>query len=312
MAIYASLVHGLDLPLWGAFGFSIESVRNDLQNDLGPDDYVLSIGTSGEPTPPELQGRLLGLLRLARQQVATGDYVEADHWKAHLDSNGGQPRWPYGMPIIDAEEFDDPLPLKNVVLPRIAQENLHMKLATNYELLLPDEEARVLALPRTKAFDIYRAPGSSFQAGLLPRRPGPPPSDVERTSVPRHGVAATYLMVLDGKQALNLSKRGDHSIFKIGFSRDPQTRLKALNCYFPKPDLLRWRIELEQWHSDAVSAYSMEQAALEFIHAKATHLTGEIYEGRLTDAISAFSKAKRSTIRLNAADVPESTADLMF
>jgi hypothetical protein len=313
MAIYASLVHGLDLPLWGAFGFSIESVRNDLQNDLKSGDYVLAIGTSGEPTPGHLQGRLIGLLTLARQQVRTGDYVEPNHWQAHLDGNGGQPRWPYGMPIIEAELFVEPLPVKNDALPRISEQNLHMKLATNYERLTPAEEAAVMSLTRVRAPAIYKSEGATFQEALLPRRPGPPPTDKHRTSVPTFGAAATYLMVLDGTHARNLASRGDRAIFKIGFSRDPQARLKALNCFYPKPELLRWKIEAEQWHADAVNAYAMEQHALSVLHAsQAKHLQGEIYEGRLTDAVSAFSKAKRDAVRPPNGQLPQFDSDLMF
>lgn len=313
MAIFASLTHGLDLPLWGAFGFSIESVRNSLQNDLNPGDLVLAIGTSGEPTPRELQGKLLGLLKLARQQVVTGDYVEPGHWSAHLAGNGGLPRWPYGMPIIEAEMFDEPLPIKNDVLPRIKDLGLHMKLATNYERLTPEEEAAVLALPKTPAQEIFRAPGSSFQSKLLPRRPGPPPSGKKKVQLPTTGPAATYLMVLEGKQARNLSARSDQCIFKIGFSRDPQTRLRALNCFYPKPDLLRWKVEAEQWHEDALNAYSMEQHALGIVHnSAATHLSGEIYEGRIADALSAFAKAKRNAVRQEGADLPNIEPDIMY
>jgi hypothetical protein len=120
-------------------------------------------------------------------------------------------------------------------------------------------------------------------------------------------------MVLDGGHAKNMVTRGDQTIFKIGFSRDPQSRLQTLNCFYPKPDLLRWRIEAEQWHSDPINAYAMEQHALNLVHnSQAKHLVGEIYEGRLADAVSAFVKAKRDAVRPDATQLPDFVPDLMF
>jgi hypothetical protein len=52
--IYATLAWGFGPDTWGAVGFSIESVRNSLPDDLRKKNgLVLTIGTQGDETAPE-------------------------------------------------------------------------------------------------------------------------------------------------------------------------------------------------------------------------------------------------------------------
>lgn len=297
MAIYASLVHGIDLDRWGAFGFSKEVVRDQLARELQEGDLVLSIGTMGEPTPEPLRGRLLALMKVGRRQVFTQDYVEPQHWANHLAGNNGVPRWPYGLPIISAEVFSEPLPEKNVALPRFKEANLHMKLATNYERLTPDEEMLVLKQLRETAPSIYQAQSASFMAGLLQRRPGPPPSTSPRIISRTSGAAATYLLRLEGKMAVDFSG-SKLVIAKGGFSTDPIRRLKEINSFLPDENLLRWSIELEQWHIDEVNAYAMEQELFRQLSIEGfLHLKGELYRGDPRRLRTAWYSALQNAIR---------------
>lgn len=315
MAIYASLVHGLDLELWGAFGFSHERVRDNLARELKSGDWVLSIGTMGEPTPENLRGRLLALMQLGRRQVVTQDYVEPNHWNEHLASNGGYPRWPYGLPIVAAEVFDNLLPYKDVIIPRFRDQNLHMKLASNYEKLSADEERRVLQLPRTLAPLIYSAHNSSFQANLLPRRPGPKPSSSVRTLTPKSGPAATYVMRLEGELAASLFPKSlGGAILKGGFSNDPSRRLAEVNSFYPAPAKLRWKLEWQQWHKDELNAYALEQ---EFFRQLGLYgfqnVKGEIYVGNERQLSSAWTTAiglaRRPTAAVPRPQIYESYLD---
>ena len=101
------------------------------------------MGTMGDETAESEQGRLLGLHEMATRPVPTQEMVDPDRWADHLAENGGQPKWPFGLPIVSAERFLSP-PLRAHLLPRLHEENLHRKLASNYELLTPEEAVRVL------------------------------------------------------------------------------------------------------------------------------------------------------------------------
>lgn len=246
--IFATLAWGFAPDTWGAIGFGLEKVRNDLAADLRKrGGFVLTIGTMGIETSPEEQGRLLGLHEVGTLSIRTEELVEPSLWSSHIRDNGGQPKWPFGLPIASAERFNDPQPTRRLLLPRLHDENLHMKLATNYVELTPDEAQAVLAVPRTRVDEIWSTPISAFATKRLGRSPaGFKPSPGIRTLTVTSGPAATYCFSLEGtavKQvAANLVPFGSNiRIFKIGFSSDPERRRQQLNAYLPDSRTLEWR-----------------------------------------------------------------------
>lgn len=300
--IFATLAFGLDPEVWGAFGFASDKVRNDLAQEIRPQDRVLIIGTHGPETHVEEErGRLLGLIEAARQAVNTGELVEPSRWQRHLDEFNGVARWPYGMPIASAEKFDKPLPESREILPRIYERNLHMKLATHYEALMPDEVARVLALPRHPVKSIWRTPRGSFAANLLQGRPGPPPSLPPRLLTPSSGPAATYCLALKGGAAREasepvLGRKPDWSVFKVGFTNNPSRRRDELAAYFPHAAQLDWKFTLLQWHADEINAYAMEQE----VFAQLARLGSYRFKGEMVAASEAMIAEAWNLARLNA------------
>ena len=290
---------GFTPDTWGAIGFGFEKVRNELAADLRKKGgSVLTIGTMGIETRPEEQGRLLGLHSVGTLPIRTEQLVAPSLWSSHLRDNGGQPKWPFGLPIIYAERFDDPQPTRRTLLPRLHDENLHMKLATNYVELTPHEASAVIAAPRTRADAIWSTPISAFATKRLGRfPPGVKPSPGIRTLTVTSGPAATYCFALEGaavnQVAANLVPFGSNlRIFKIGFSGDPERRRQQLNTYLPDPRTLEWRPVMSDWHADEINAWAMEQEVFaQLLRKGVAPVKGEIYALRETELVTAWQSA---------------------
>lgn len=301
--IFATLAWGFDPERWGVLGFSNESVRNKLGGELRGGGLVLTMGTMGEDTPEPLRGRLMALHKLGTRAIATQELVEPEHWRRHLDEHNGRPKWPYGLPILTAEGFDDPLPLRSEILPRLHADNLHQKLATNYEELTVEEVRRVLAAPRTAVAEIWSSPVSDFIGGMTRPPKGPPPTSGERVLLRSSGPAATYCFQLRGtalaQTTINVAPAWSRvAIFKIGFSNDPARRRKELNTYLPDIRTLEWGPVLEQWHGDEINAWAMEQEVfVQLLRRAAVHVKGEIFAAKMGTLESAWTTAMTSTRR---------------
>ncbi len=226
--IFATLAWGFGPDTWGAIGFSNEKTRNALADDLRKKGgSVLTIGTMGTETGPADKGRLLGLHSVSTTPIRTEELVEPTVWSQHLHENGGTPKWPFGLPIISAERFDDPRPPRRQLLPRLHDDGLHMKLATNYEELTPEEAALVLGASRTPVSHIWSTPLSAFavrRIGSFPK--GPKPSPGVRALSIQSGPAATYCFVLAGtaldRVAVNVAPPGRGlTVYKVGSRTTP-------------------------------------------------------------------------------------------
>lgn len=282
--IFATLTHGFDPEAWAAFGFANEKTRSKLASELRAEGgLLLSIGTMGEETPEHLRGRLLALHRLGTRPIATGELVEPEHWAAHLASNGGAPRWPYGLPILAAERFIAPLQARSDLLPRLHSDNLHQKLASSFERLKSEEAAAVLSLPRVPVTNLWRTRALDFAAGLIKPPAGPKPSSGTRILSTISGPAATYSFELKGPAFAEVGSRvaprnSGKFVFKIGFSNNPERRLRELNAHLPDPTRLSWTYRSMQWHADEINAWAMEQAVFKELQADSTAwIRGEIY-----------------------------------
>lgn len=301
--IFATLAWGFDPEHWGAVGFSNEGVRNRLASELwSSDGLVLTMGTTGEETPVELRGRLLGLHRLGTMAIATEELVEPQRWQDHICDNGGEPKWPFGLPIREAEEFDDP-PLRAELLPRLHKENLHRKLASNYELLTAEEARRVLALPRRRVERIWASVAADFAAHLTKPPKGPRPSPGQRVLSRSSGPAATYCFRLEGSAIALVSANiapswRQWTVYKVGFSNDPERRRRELNAYLPDEATLRWATFMAQWHADEINAWAMEQEVFrQLLSRSAAHVKGEILAARPSVLEASWSAAIGSARR---------------
>lgn len=283
--IFATKVWGLGSETWGTLGFSKPGVRDALAGEFKPGDFVLYVGTHGRQTAEEHQGRLIGLVKVDSTHANTADLVEPETWAAHLRENGGEPKWPFGLPVTEAWRFmDDPLPEEKVALPRLT-EGLAMKLATNYEELSQEEVELVLALPRERVEKIYRSDANqaamnrqAMRAALRTQGSGrgPMPALGRREVTYSIKPAATYCMELfDSSGGLALISAGlrpsqleTRRVYKIGWSTDVSKRRGTMNFAFPAPALLGWRIHISQRRDSQLDAFLLEQAVLSALSSK--------------------------------------------
>lgn len=302
--IFASGVFGSDYDLWGAWSFTDRGTRNKLAETISDEDWCLAIGMTSTHTPVHEQGRLLALLRIGPELIRTQEMVEPEHWQRTVKLHGPG-KWLYGFPIAHVERFEagpDGLPRRRDILPRIDAENRYMQVGRFFMELDVEETARVLALPRTRDPNIFRTPVSEFAARLLKARNGPPPSSGTRLLSAKSGPAATYLMVLGGSACdaviAPIAADRSKSVWKVGFSRDPERRLGELNAYLPSDATLHWRLIRAQWHEDEINAWAMEQRIFALVtERRANRFKGEMLcdsEG-LVEAL--WNEALQSTCR---------------
>ena len=274
---------------------------------------MLYIGTTGKQTKEEERDRLLGLVKVDSTHVFTQNLVEPQKWASHLADNDGQPKWPYGLPITEAWEFvDSPLPEEKAVLPRLRNDHLDMKMAVNYEQLTPEEQERVLALPRNRVAKIYSSAEietararQTLRANLRAggSSPGPTPITGSRTVGWKVQPAKFYCMELEGGLAFEVagisrSVKETRRIYKLGWAIDPDLRRRALNFSMPNMNSLGWKVVFTQAAATQLDAYKIEQVVLAKLKSKKLVGKEEMVCCTLTEvhlaAISAFSSLPTS------------------
>lgn len=279
--VFATKVWGWGPERWAVLGFSRQGVRDSVSRQIQPGDLILFIGTSGDETLDEDKGRLLGLAEIDHRPVATEELVDPELWREMVAANGGTPKWPWGLPYVRAWSLDE-RPLERMFLPRLPPMAIH--LASNIELLEPDEAEKVLALSKHEVSDQMYESAARAQArqnaqmraalrnsGNDPTT-GPLPTTGRRASDYRDRTAFLYVMRFHGKKVLP-ELLGKHlafgeELFKIGWSYLPERRLLQINKSFPNLAAAGWRLHFRQALPDAKRAYRAEQFVLTLLRDK--------------------------------------------
>lgn len=267
--VFATKVWGFEPERWAVLGFSRPGSRDALARDLRPEDWVLHIGTrvTGD-TQASDRGQLLGIARLGTMAIATEAGVEPAFWQHNLERNGGKPKWPFGLPMVEAKRFIGTGLDEYQVLPSFKGANLGLVLGTNAIELSPEEAQRVLALA-TEPVQLYSSPEiedararddlrQKLRRAPIPHKPG------ERTSVYEDQAAFTYVLKLVGPGVASaygengVGGRLPRNIFKIGYAVDVKKRAETLNFAFPNLKCLRWVPVMQQRHDTNVEAMAME------------------------------------------------------
>ena len=93
MTVYLTKVWGFGEPC-GPLQFSTKGWRDRARAELKPDDLVILVGTKGEPTDKDDQGRVLGMMEPTTQIVLSMDF---DLPTRKVDFNDeGEYRWVAG------------------------------------------------------------------------------------------------------------------------------------------------------------------------------------------------------------------------
>lgn len=302
--IFASGVFASDYDLWAAWSFTDRGTRDKLARIIGDDDWCLAIGMTSTYTPEHERGRLLALLRIGPDLIATREMVEPGHWRRTVEEHGVG-KWEHGFPIRSVERFVpgvDGLPARREVLPRVDAENRYMQVGRYFLELTSDEVARVLALPRTVDASIYQSASSAFSSRLRRGFTGPPPNVGTRLLTTASGPAATYLALLSGSAATTVAQPvlacPRDLVWKVGFSNAPDRRLTELNAHLPCAGSLRWELTRTQWHEDEINAWAMEQRIFELVTLRgADRFKGEMIAASREFVDTLWTDARASAVR---------------
>jgi hypothetical protein len=246
------------------------------------------------------------MTRLSEAHIATRDGVEPALWEEYLEGNGGKPKWPYGLPMVEARRFSSPREQRDeyLLIPRLRHANLGLVLATRAILLEPNEADAILKLP-SESCTLYDSPAlraARERAGLresLRRRRTVPPTFGERTSSYESEPAWTYVFELTGpglSTAVGDSSVGGRRgkrVYKVGYAIDHEQRLRALNFAFPNLKALSWRIAFRHPHGDPLAAIAMEAELHELLDPHTAREAGntEIFVCEERELMNAWQKA---------------------
>lgn len=253
MQLFITRVWGFDPKLWPVIAFSKPGDRNKLLREARPGDCVAFVCTKTDKADVENQGRLLGVAEIGRDAVYTLDLIQTEQERKNALLPNGQPKWPHGVPMVEAWAFDDKPLLMDVIdrqLPRSATQQA-VKLS-------PESQRAIELLPATK----IELPDIPLLADLRRRNQilagrskGPKPS-AWKGVVERNKGTQGYTYVF---------RFGDTDCWKIGRTINIENRLSDVNKHVPHEVLndARWhRVYEQEWDSEDL-AHDMEQKVLD-------------------------------------------------
>ncbi|WP_145962938.1 GIY-YIG nuclease family protein [Mangrovicoccus ximenensis] len=242
-------VWGWDVPV-GPLQFSTSGWRDNALRQLADGDRVVLVGTTGDQTPDDMKGRLLGVMEPSREPVMSLDF---DVRARPGDFVDGEYKWPVGLMNLRAWSLPQRPKLNQVSNRRFAMDS-----AQGIVLLNDDETVRVRSLDWLE--EALLQPTAQAQARIAKRhgtakRTAPMPTTTRRGVMHmRRAPAYTYAMRIVG---------GQPNAFKIGWAFDFKQRARQFNrAAMPGLGGLEYKPFRYHLWDTARQAYAMEQALL--------------------------------------------------
>ena len=266
MRLFLTKVWGWDAPV-GPLQFSTSGWRDNALRKLEDGDRVVLVGTTGEQTPGDMKGRLLGVMEPSREPVMSLDF---DVQARPGDFVDGEYKWPVGLMNLRAWSLP-----QRPRLNEVSDRTFSMDSAQGIVPLSDDEVARVLELDWLE--EALMQPTAQAQARIAKRhgtakRTAPPPTTTRRGVMHmRRAPAFTYAMRVAGARP---------SAFKIGWAFDFKQRARQFNrAAMPSLGGLEYQpFRFHLWDT-ARQAYAMEQALLAKLSDRLHGENGEIITG---------------------------------
>lgn len=242
-------VWGWDVPV-GPLQFSTSGWRDNALRQLADGDLVVLVGTTGDQTPDDMKGRLLGVMEPSREPVMALDF---DVRARPGDFVEGEYKWPVGLMNLRAWSLP-----QRPKLNQLSDRRFSMDSAQGIVRLNADETARVRSLDWRE--EALMQPTAQAQARIAKRhaiakRTAPPPTTTRRGVMHmRRAPAYTYAMRVVGARP---------NAFKIGWAFDFKQRARQFNrAAMPELGGLEYKPFRYHLWDTARQAYAMEQALL--------------------------------------------------
>lgn len=275
-------------------GFGNDGALRTYLKDSDLDSWLLIAGTKGESTSESQRGRLLGMVKLGRNQVDSEAVlgaidVEIEHKDRDLE---GRYRWPFGLPMLEAYTFDG-WPYISDVFGHGLAGTVWASTARNIELAkdVPDNIVEIIdQLPITEC-SIHSIP--EFEEEVIRQQlervrreyrgaTGPGPTSERGGSTIKKGWPVTYILSLEGLKRRN--------VVKVGYTNNIERRIKELNSGLLTPiSGLKWVVSIAQPHNSGLAAYACEQMVHEKLVQYLVPGEREIYDMKINDCASALN-----------------------
>lgn len=292
--IWLRAFYGFDPEGAGYIGFTNFGDRRAMMETMREGDLILIYGAVEDLTEQRLRAQALGFLEVSLEECADRDRISEASlaWKV---KHGFEERWTHGIKVRRAWRVRNRVAIKTIAPKAYESKNRFVR-TTRAILLTPDERLRALSHPvqQTNVFGEPSIPQDKLTVGamaevLQPSR-GVPPSFGERTSNHRDGENQVYLMQFTAQADLLVGKssKPGHALMKVGRSNDPKRRLSELNCGFPAPTAVGWKLVQRCSYADGTTAHKHETALKDRFASLFTSQGGEFFTGDGAAMIRSF------------------------
>lgn len=263
--LFLTKVWGFEAGYIPIFGFSSPDGRRKYIRESSPDDWIVLAGTETGETAPENKGRLLGMIKVHRQEIDLDEFIKT--LPVELPPNQfdekGKYRWPYGFAILEARAFIDKPLTRDIFgdgLPNMGWVAYALNVVDRYGKApvekIAEQDSIEVKLPDYPQLKQFKSMSAMFGKKPSGGPTGPGPSFSKGATEWEDGGRWVYLLKLEGTPP-------GTTVFKIGYSNDPECRLKTVRHFIvPEVTGFDWILEAKQELASADEAYQAEQEML--------------------------------------------------
>lgn len=257
-----------------------------LIDEVGTENPVLIVGSTANDTPRNKRGMIIGICLLGNTIHATQEVVSEQHASSQLNlrPSNNKFRWPFGVAISRAIQFQEPYVNARAVCPEVFGTNESGEIWGRKPLFkkLSETEAATV-IERIKLRDTGNSSDKYFQAqpmGSLCNLVGEHLNSECRSRGPLPTTSRSFaLNSIYESTSTYLFRFSTMDCWKVGITgRLLDIRLSELNKYVPSRILEggSWkRFRVHRWDTKQ-KAYEMEQRILDLIEEQSLLIAGEV------------------------------------
>lgn len=257
--VWLTSMWGFDPEIWGFLGFTEESDQRWFLERSKPGALVAVYVTTGPKAPPELRGKLVGILEIGARRGRGQDFMPGDHFAAKERDPSERNRWNNAIEVtrawrvVPGQEPEIELLLPRTLGPSKGEGNHRRMIGRRGRRVDISELNKLKSLPVVET-PVYRGRrtldpdpcllGEKLKTSrAVPRSTSP--YSVDEEDGPKH----LYILRLKGNLANFLDKTKDElvgmEVIKVGYSKAPDLRCRAFNKALP-----RCAFEWEVWKTE--------------------------------------------------------------